>query len=47
MAHIYVDLMNADVPYTVIRDAIHIHPTLTEAVQSVLTSFEWALLDVF
>lgn len=40
LVHIYVDLMNADAPYTVIRDAIHIHPTLAEAVQSVLTSFE-------
>jgi hypothetical protein len=39
LAHLYVDLMNADAPYTVIRDAIHIHPTLAEAVQSVLTSF--------
>jgi pyruvate/2-oxoglutarate dehydrogenase complex dihydrolipoamide dehydrogenase (E3) component len=40
LVHMYVDLMNADAPYTVIRDAIHIHPTLAEAVQSVLTSFE-------
>jgi pyruvate/2-oxoglutarate dehydrogenase complex dihydrolipoamide dehydrogenase (E3) component len=39
LVRIYVDLMSADVPYTVIRDAIHIHPTLSEAVQSVLTSF--------
>lgn len=39
LVHIYLDLMNADAPYTVIRDAIHIHPTLAEAVQSVLTSF--------
>jgi pyruvate/2-oxoglutarate dehydrogenase complex dihydrolipoamide dehydrogenase (E3) component len=38
LVHMYVDLMNADAPYTVIRDAIHIHPTLAEAVQSVLTS---------
>jgi hypothetical protein len=36
----YVDLMNADTPYTVIRDAIHIHPTLAEAVQSAVKSFE-------
>jgi pyruvate/2-oxoglutarate dehydrogenase complex dihydrolipoamide dehydrogenase (E3) component len=34
LVHIYVDLMNAGAPYTVIRDAIHIHPTLAEAVQS-------------
>jgi pyruvate/2-oxoglutarate dehydrogenase complex dihydrolipoamide dehydrogenase (E3) component len=40
LVHMYVDLMNANAPYTVIRDAIHIHPTLAEAVQSVLTSFE-------
>ena len=40
LVHMYVDLMNAGAPYTVIRDAIHIHPTLAEAVQSVLTSFE-------
>jgi hypothetical protein len=37
LVHVYVDLMNADAPYTVIRDAIHIHPTLAEAVQSVLS----------
>jgi pyruvate/2-oxoglutarate dehydrogenase complex dihydrolipoamide dehydrogenase (E3) component len=29
-----VDLMNAGAPYTVLRDAVHIHPTLAEAVQS-------------
>jgi pyruvate/2-oxoglutarate dehydrogenase complex dihydrolipoamide dehydrogenase (E3) component len=40
LVHMYVELMNAAAPYTVIRDAIHIHPTLAEAVQSVLTSFE-------
>jgi len=40
LAHMYVDLMNADTPYTVIRDAIHIHPTLAEAVQSAVKSFE-------
>lgn len=40
LVHMYVNLMNADAPYTVIRDAIHIHPTLAEAVQSALTSFE-------
>ena len=34
LVHMYVDIMNADAPYTVIRDAIHIHPTLAEAVQS-------------
>ncbi len=34
LVHMYVDLMNAGAPYTVLRDAIHIHPTLAEAVQS-------------
>ncbi len=34
LVHIYVDLMNAKAPYTVLRDAVHIHPTLAEAVQS-------------
>lgn len=36
MVHSYVDVMNADAPFTVIRDAVHIHPTFAEAVQSVL-----------
>jgi pyruvate/2-oxoglutarate dehydrogenase complex dihydrolipoamide dehydrogenase (E3) component len=33
LVHVYVDLMNADAPYTVLRDAVHIHPTVAEAVQ--------------
>jgi pyruvate/2-oxoglutarate dehydrogenase complex dihydrolipoamide dehydrogenase (E3) component len=40
LVHMYADLMNANAPYTVIRDAIYIHPTLAEAVQSALNSFE-------
>jgi hypothetical protein len=28
--------MNAGAPYSVIRDAIHIHPTLAEDIQSVV-----------
>lgn len=40
LVHMYVDAMNAETPYTVIRDAIDIRPTLAEAVQSVLMSFE-------
>ena len=36
LIHLYVDLMNADAPATVIRDAVHIHPTLAEAYQSVV-----------
>jgi pyruvate/2-oxoglutarate dehydrogenase complex dihydrolipoamide dehydrogenase (E3) component len=40
LVHLYVDVMNAEAPYTIIRDAIHIHPTLAEAVQSAVKSFE-------
>ena len=35
--HMYIDIMNAGASSTVIRDAIHIHPTLAEAVQSAVT----------
>ncbi len=35
----YVDLMNADKPFTNLRDSIHIHPTLFEAIQSSVKSF--------
>jgi hypothetical protein len=31
--------MNAGAPYTVIKDAIHIHPTMAEALQSALLDF--------
>lgn len=34
LVHEYVDLMNAGAKYTVLRDSVHIHPTLAEAVQS-------------
>lgn len=37
LVHMYVDLMNARAPYTVIEEAIHIHPTLAEAVQSAVS----------
>lgn len=37
LVHMYVDMMNAGASATVIRDAIHIHPTLAEAVQSAVT----------
>ncbi|MGH3148174.1 MAG: mercuric reductase [Rubrobacter sp.] len=37
LVHVYVDLMNAGVPYTVIRDAVHIHPTIAEDIQSVVS----------
>ncbi|HJW55024.1 MAG TPA: mercuric reductase [Burkholderiaceae bacterium] len=38
LVHIYVVLMNADAPYTVLENAIQIHPTLAEAVQSAVSS---------
>lgn len=38
LVHIYVNLMNADAPYTVIRDAIQTHPTLAEALQSAVSN---------
>ena len=34
LVHVYVALMNADVSVNVLRDAIQIHPTLCEALQS-------------
>ena len=34
LVHVYIDAMNSRAPYTVIRDAIFIHPTLAEALQS-------------
>ena len=37
LVHIYIDLMNAGAPYSVIRDAVYIHPTLAEAIQSAAT----------
>jgi pyruvate/2-oxoglutarate dehydrogenase complex dihydrolipoamide dehydrogenase (E3) component len=40
LVHMYIDVMNAKVPYTVIRDAIHIHPTQAEAVQSAVSEFK-------
>jgi pyruvate/2-oxoglutarate dehydrogenase complex dihydrolipoamide dehydrogenase (E3) component len=37
LVHMFIDIMNAGASSTVIRDAIHIHPTLAEAVQSAVT----------
>lgn len=39
LIHMYVDVMNACAPYTVIEDAVHIHPTMAEALQSVMLEF--------
>jgi pyruvate/2-oxoglutarate dehydrogenase complex dihydrolipoamide dehydrogenase (E3) component len=38
LVHMYVDIMTAGAPFTAIKDAIHIHPTLAEAVQSAVSS---------
>ena len=38
LVHVFVDLMNARARYDVLRDAIHIHPTLAEAMQSAVAS---------
>ena len=40
LVHVYIDLMNADAPYRVIRDAVYIHPTLAEAVQSAVAAIQ-------
>jgi pyruvate/2-oxoglutarate dehydrogenase complex dihydrolipoamide dehydrogenase (E3) component len=40
LVHMYVDLMNADAPYSVMENAIHIHPTLAEAVQSAVAAIQ-------
>ena len=40
LVHSYIDVMNAGAPYQVIRDAIHIHPTLAEAVQSAVSALD-------
>lgn len=37
LVHMYIDIMNANAKATVIRDAIHIHPTLAEAIQSAVS----------
>jgi pyruvate/2-oxoglutarate dehydrogenase complex dihydrolipoamide dehydrogenase (E3) component len=34
LAHVYVDLMNAGATLDVLRNAVHIHPTLAEDIQS-------------
>jgi pyruvate/2-oxoglutarate dehydrogenase complex dihydrolipoamide dehydrogenase (E3) component len=37
LVHMYVDLMNAGATLDVLRDAIHIHPTLAEDIQSAVS----------
>ncbi len=38
--HTIVDIMYADVPYTVLRRAMHIHPTVAELVPTLLSKFK-------
>lgn len=38
LVHLFVDVMNARSPYSTIGDAIYVHPTLAEAVQSTVTA---------
>lgn len=37
LVHMYVDIMNAGAPADVIKNAVHIHPTLAEAIQSAVS----------
>ncbi len=38
--HIIIDMMYAGAPYTVIRDAMHIHPTVSEFIPTMLQHSE-------
>jgi len=38
--HSVLDMMYADQPYTVIQRAMHIHPTVTELIPTMLGSLE-------
>lgn len=38
--HSIIDMMYADEPYTTIRDAVHIHPTVSELIPTVLENLE-------
>ncbi|MDQ2869876.1 MAG: mercuric reductase [Acidobacteriota bacterium] len=40
LIHLFIEIMNAKAPCTVIEEAIHIHPTLAEAVQSAVAAVE-------
>lgn len=37
LVHIYIDAMNSGAPFTTIRDAVFIHPTVAEALQSAIS----------
>ncbi len=38
--HSILDVMYADAPYTVIQRAVHIHPTVSELIPTMLASLE-------
>ena len=38
LVHVFIDLMNADGAFQLIRDAVFIHPTLAEALQSAVST---------
>ncbi|MCH7777344.1 MAG: pyruvate/2-oxoglutarate dehydrogenase complex dihydrolipoamide dehydrogenase, partial [Gemmatimonadetes bacterium] len=40
IVHSILDLMYADAPYTVIQRAVHIHPTVTELIPTMLGELE-------
>ena len=40
IVHSIVDLMYADAPYTVIQRAVHIHPTVSELIPTMLGELE-------
>jgi pyruvate/2-oxoglutarate dehydrogenase complex dihydrolipoamide dehydrogenase (E3) component len=40
LVHVFVELMNANAPWTVLRDAVHVHPTLAEAAQSAVLALD-------
>jgi pyruvate/2-oxoglutarate dehydrogenase complex dihydrolipoamide dehydrogenase (E3) component len=40
VVHAIADLMYADAPYTVMRDAVHIHPTVSELLPTLLESLK-------
>ena len=46
LVHIYIRSMNAGAPYQAIRDAVHIHPTLAEAVQSAVSALDLRSAEV-
>jgi pyruvate/2-oxoglutarate dehydrogenase complex dihydrolipoamide dehydrogenase (E3) component len=40
IVHSILDVMYADAPYTVIQRAVHIHPTVTELIPTMLGDLE-------